>query len=88
MQVKGGRPRSSSGERLRVMGENPALEWNNYDPTQDSKNTDVILHPFIARLWISISYAFLVFLFFLQTTVVVVNLLGQGLDGIRVCLML
>ncbi|KAK8752334.1 hypothetical protein OTU49_004905, partial [Cherax quadricarinatus] len=44
-----GRPRSSSGERLRVMGENPALEWNNYDPTQDNKNTDIVLHPFIAR---------------------------------------
>lgn len=49
MSVKGGRPRSSSGERLRVMGENPALEWNNYDPTQDNKDTDIILHPFIAR---------------------------------------
>ncbi|XP_068242883.1 intermembrane lipid transfer protein VPS13B isoform X1 [Palaemon carinicauda] len=49
VHVKGGRPRSSSGERLRVMGENPALEWNNYDPTQDNKNTDIILHPFIAR---------------------------------------
>nr|XP_045624119.1 vacuolar protein sorting-associated protein 13B-like [Procambarus clarkii] len=49
VRVKGGRPRSSSGERLRVMGENPALEWNNYDPTQDSKNTDIVLHPFIAR---------------------------------------
>ncbi|XP_047490310.1 vacuolar protein sorting-associated protein 13B-like isoform X4 [Penaeus chinensis] len=49
VSVKGGRPRSSSGERLRVMGENPALEWNNYDPTQDNKDTDIILHPFIAR---------------------------------------
>nr|XP_053626537.1 intermembrane lipid transfer protein VPS13B-like [Cherax quadricarinatus] len=49
VRVKGGRPRSSSGERLRVMGENPALEWNNYDPTQDNKNTDIVLHPFIAR---------------------------------------
>ncbi|XP_042214275.1 vacuolar protein sorting-associated protein 13B-like isoform X1 [Homarus americanus] len=47
--VKGGRPRSSSGERLRAMGENPALEWNNYDPTQDNKNTDIVLHPFLAR---------------------------------------
>ncbi|XP_050696701.1 intermembrane lipid transfer protein VPS13B-like isoform X2 [Eriocheir sinensis] len=47
--MKGGRPRSSSGERLRVMGENPALEWNNYDPMTDNKNTDVVLHPFLAR---------------------------------------
>ncbi|KAK8395541.1 hypothetical protein O3P69_005567 [Scylla paramamosain] len=47
--MKGGRPRSSSGERLGVMGENPALEWNNYDPMLDNKNTDVVLHPFLAR---------------------------------------
>ncbi|KAK3850769.1 hypothetical protein Pcinc_042542 [Petrolisthes cinctipes] len=46
---KGGRPRSSSGERLRVMGENPALEWNNYDPTLDTRPPDIVLHPFIAR---------------------------------------
>ncbi|XP_076064236.1 vacuolar protein sorting 13B isoform X2 [Oratosquilla oratoria] len=49
VRIKGGRPRSCSGEKLKVMGENPALEWNNYDPTQDNKETDVILHPLVAR---------------------------------------
>lgn len=45
----GGRPKTCSSERLRVMGENPALEWNNYDPSQETKEVNIVLHPFISR---------------------------------------
>ena len=42
------RPRSSSRDLL-VMGENPALEWNNYNPHQDKMGVPPVMQPLLVR---------------------------------------
>ena len=54
----GRKPRTNSQDKLRLMGENPALEWNNYDPHTSTKDPALpVLHPIVCKFDTRITFA-------------------------------